>query len=85
MNKETISLFLHRNPIDDDFLYLLNETGEENILYIEGAEGPRNFNFVIEIDLITAIGLDCKHVFIETKFGRYSFLKKGIDLLNESK
>lgn len=76
MDKKTFRLFLQRNPINDDFLLFLNN---ENILYIEG---PNKFITKLNFAEITAIGLDSKHIFIETKFGRYSFLKKEDTFFN---
>ena len=78
MDQITIQRFLHRNPIEFKWdisigdLHILSRKYNDKEIYLD---------FTINIDSITSIGLNYKEVFIETKFGKYSFNRKEKSIL----
>ena len=78
MNQLTIERFLHRNPIEFKWdisigdLHILSRKYNDKEIYLD---------FTININSITSIGLNYKEVFIETKFGKYSFNRKEESIL----
>jgi hypothetical protein len=80
MNIKTLKRFLERNPIDKEFECGICES--DNTLNIS----KKGFHIEINIDLIKSVGLSYTHIFFETSFGRYSFLRKSnFDLLGSGK
>lgn len=78
MDQITIQRFLHRNPIE--FKWDIS-IGDLHILSRKYNDKEIYFDFSIDLDSITSIGLNYKEVFIETKFGRYSFNRKEESIL----
>ena len=78
MDQITIQRFLHRNSIE--FKWDIS-IGDLHILSRKYNDKEIYFDFSIDLDWITSIGLNYKEVFIETKFGRYSFNRKEESIL----
>lgn len=69
MNKVIIEKFLKNNPLDS--MYNLSISLGTLII---SSEMP-TINFSMDIEFITSIGLNCRNIFFDTKFGRFEFLK----------
>ena len=86
MNQLTIERFLHRNPIEFKWNISFGDLhifsiGDPHILSRKCNNKEIYLDFTININSITSIGLNYKEVFIETKFGKYSFNRKEESIL----
>lgn len=78
MDQKIIQTFLHRNPIE--FKWNIS-FGDLHIFSIGDNDKEIYLDFTININSITIIGLNYKEIFIETKFGKYSFNRKEENIL----
>ena len=74
MNTGTLKKFLTENPLSNTFYYHIGDEYFE----VTGRNEYNKFVFKIEIKHIDSIGVNYREVFIETRFGRYSFFRKDL-------